>query len=74
VRRAIVNPNEKSVTLLMAAMVDSEGAIQSSSVRTEKVFRFWNQLDENTQVALRKANALIAEQMKIYDQKLQNIR
>jgi hypothetical protein len=74
VRRAIVDPNEKSVTLLMAAMVDSGGAIQSSSVRNEKVFRFWNQLDENTQAALAKANALVAEQMKIYDQKLQSIR
>jgi hypothetical protein len=74
VRRAIVNPHEKSVTLLMAAMVDSKGAIQASSVQTERVFRFWNQLDENTQEALTKADALVAEQMKIYDQKLHSIR
>ncbi len=74
VRRAIVNPNEKSVTLLMAAMVDAKGAIQPSSVQTEKVYRFWNQLDENTNVALIKANAIIAEQMRIYDRKVQDTR
>lgn len=74
VRRAIVNPNEKSVTLLMGAMIDAKGAIQPSSVQTEKVFRFWNQLDENTNVALVKANAIIAEQMRIYDRKVQDTR
>jgi hypothetical protein len=73
VRRAIVNPYEKSVTLLMAAMIDLKGVIQPSSVQTERVFRYWNQLDENTQTALKKANILITEQMKIYDQKLQSV-
>ncbi len=74
VRQATINPNEKSATLLMAAMVDLKGAIQSSSMQTEKVFRFWNQLDDNTHAALIKANALITEQMKIYDQKVQSTR
>ncbi len=73
VRRAVVNPHEKSVTLVMAAMIDSKGAIQPSSIRTDKIFRFWNQLDKNTENALQKANALIEEQMKIYDQKIQSI-
>jgi hypothetical protein len=74
VRRALINPHEKSVTLLMAAMVDDQGSIKPSSIQTEKTFRFWNQLDANTQQALEKANHLVEEQMKIYDHKMQNSR
>ena len=73
-RRAKIDPHEKSVTLIMAAMVDAQGNIQPDSVQTDKVSRFWNQLDENSQEALKKANELVAEQMKIYDRKVQNLR
>ncbi len=72
VRRALINPHEKSVTLVMAAMVGSNGEIVSKSVITDHSFRFWDQLDANTQTALNKANALVAEQMKIYDRKLRD--
>ena len=74
VRRARVDPHQKSVTLLMAAMVDQSGVIDASSIQDEGVFRTWDQLDRNTQTALEKANALITAQMKAYDQKMQNIR
>lgn len=72
VRRAVIDFHAKSVTLEMAAMVGANGAIDPASVTTERVFRFWNQLDSNTQAALTKANALVAEQMKIYDQKMRD--
>jgi hypothetical protein len=74
VRRAKVDPNQKSVTLLAAAMVDQNGNVDPTSVETQNVFRTWDQLDTNTQAALKKANALIAAQMKIYDDKLQSAR
>jgi hypothetical protein len=74
VRRAKVDPNSKSVTLLAAAMVDQNGTVDPNSVETQNVFRTWDQLDANTQAALKKANALIAAQMKIYDEKLQSAR
>jgi hypothetical protein len=74
VRRAKIDPNSKSVTLLAAAMVDQNGNVDPSSVETQNVFRTWDQLDANTQAALKKANALIAAQMKIYDDKLQSAR
>ncbi len=72
VRSVIIHPHERSVTLLKAAMVDLKGAILPASIKTDRVSRFWNQLDENSQTALKKADALVAEQMKIYDQKLQS--
>jgi len=74
VRRARVDPHQKSVTLLMAAMVDQSGVIDASFIQDEGVFRTWDQLDQNTQTALEKANALITAQMKAYDQKMQTIR
>jgi hypothetical protein len=74
VRRAIIDPHQKSATLLYAAMVDQSGAVDSTSVQGDREFRFWNQLDENTQTALEKANKLITEQMKIYDAKIQSAR
>jgi hypothetical protein len=74
VRRGRVDPQQKSVTLLMAAMVGQDGAIDASSIQDEGVFRMWDQLDPNTQAALQKANALVTVQMKMYDQKMQSIR
>lgn len=73
-RVASINPGDKSATLLIAAMVDTKGEILPASVQTQKVFRYWSQLDANTQKALKKANDLVAEQMKLYERKLQNTR
>ena len=73
VRRARVDPHQKSVTLLMAAMVGQDGVLDASSIRDDGVFRTWDQLDPNTQAALAKANALITAQMAVYDQKIQSV-
>src|SRR5262249_15933125 len=56
IRSAVIHPLEKSVTLLKAAMVDLKGAIIPASIQTDRVSRFWNQLDENSQAALKKAD------------------
>ncbi|WP_334237170.1 hypothetical protein [Terriglobus sp. ADX1] len=74
VRRALIDPVSKSVTLEAAAMVDQNGNIQPSSVQEDRVFRTWDQLDTNTQTALKKADELISRQMKIYDARQQSLR
>ncbi len=70
VRRATIDPRQKSVTLIMAGMVDQNGQLDPGSIQDQSVSRSWNQLDANTQEALKKANALVTEQMRIYDRKL----
>jgi hypothetical protein len=74
VRRARIDPQSKTITLEAAAMVDQNGSIQPSTVQEDHVFRTWDQLDANTQTALKKADDLIAHQMKIYDARQQSLR
>ena len=74
VRQATVDSHLKTVTLIMAAMIDSDGEILPASVRTDSLTRTWAELDANTRTALIKATALVAEQMRRYDRKQQGIR
>jgi hypothetical protein len=74
VRRALVDPPSKSVTLITAAMVDQNGNIDPSSVEDRSAFRTWDQLDANSQKALAKADMFIKAQMKIYDNRQHNLR
>jgi hypothetical protein len=74
VRQASVDTHLKTVTLVMAAMVDPDGQIIPDSIRRDRVTRNWADLDANSQTALTKATAVIAEQMKRYDRKQQGIR
>jgi hypothetical protein len=74
VRRAKVDTQSKTVTLLLAAMLDQNGSVDPSSVQDQGLFRTWDQLDPNTLKALKKANALITDQMNIYDRKIQSTR
>jgi hypothetical protein len=73
IRQASVDSQQKTVTLIMAAMVDPDGQILPASIRRDSITRTWAELDANTQTALTKATALIAEQMKRYDRKQQGI-
>ena len=73
VRRATIDPQQKSVTLIMAGMVDQNGNLDPKSIQDQSISRSWDHLDANTQVALKKANGLVTEQMKIYDRKLQSV-
>ena len=66
VRRARIDPHSKSVILLEAAMTDQNGNVLPSSIEKRSAYRSWDQLDPNTQTALKKADALVAAQMKIY--------
>ena len=74
IRRALIDPTSKSVTLQTAAMVDQTGNILPATIQDDPVFRTWDQLDGNTQAALKKANDLIGYQMKIYDARQQTLR
>lgn len=74
VREAKVDSHQKTVALVMAAMVDPNGQIVPDSIRRDRVSRNWSDLDANSQIALEKATALIADQMKHYDRRQQGIR
>jgi hypothetical protein len=41
-------------------MVDQDGNIDQSSIQTQETFRVWNQLDANTDSALRKTTVSYA--------------
>jgi len=70
VRQLLIDPNQKSVQLLNAAMVDQSGQIDPSSTQQPSTFRTWDQLDETTQKAILKTNDLVTQQMKIYDARI----
>jgi hypothetical protein len=74
VRQITVDPNQKSVQLITAAMVDADGQIVPESVQESSVFRTWDQLDDTTQKAIVKTNELVTRQMRIYDAKVRNER
>jgi hypothetical protein len=74
VRQALVDPNLKSVTLIMAAMVGPDGQIDPASIRRQPLVRRWAELDANTQTVLEKTTEIVAKQMKIYDIKVRNTR
>jgi hypothetical protein len=73
-RQIVVDPNQKSVQLVSAAMIDEEGQIVPESVQDSSTFRTWDQLDPATQQAILKTNELVTRQMKIYDAKVHNDR
>jgi hypothetical protein len=73
-RQALVDTNQRTVTLIMAAMVSQDGEIVPSSIQHQSIIRTWVDLDANTQAALKKATALVTEQMKIYDRKVKNVQ
>lgn len=67
VRQGLVDVNQRTVTLQMAAMLDQNGQVISDSIERRSVTRAWSDMDANTQAALRKANDIIELQMKVYD-------
>jgi hypothetical protein len=73
-RQAVVDTNQRTVTLMMAAMIGQDGEIVPSSIQHQSVTRTWTELDANTQAALKKANGLVAEQMRRYDREVKNVQ
>jgi hypothetical protein len=74
IRKARIQSQGESATLLEAAMLDQNGNVEQNSVETQETFRTWNQLDPNTENALRKTDAIVRQQMKIYDARMQSLR
>lgn len=70
IRRVSVDTHLKTVTLIMAAMVDHAGQIVPESVERQPVSRNWTDLDTNSRDALGKATGLVTDQMNIYDRKI----
>jgi hypothetical protein len=73
VRQVSVDTHLKMVTLIMAAMIGEDGQVVPSTMERQRISRGWHELDANSQGALDKATALIAEQMKRYDRKVNGI-
>jgi hypothetical protein len=70
VRQVSVDTHLKTVTLVMAAMVDHNGQIVPRTTERQAISRRWVDLDGNSQEALEKATDAITQQMKIYDRRL----
>lgn len=70
VRQATVDAHLKTVTLIMAAMIGQDGQIVPPSIERQAISRNWADLDANTQAALEKATGVVAEQMRIYNRKV----
>jgi hypothetical protein len=73
VRQVNVDAHLKTVTLIMAAMIGEDGQVVPSTMERQPISRGWHELDANSQEALDKATALIAEQMKRYDRKVNGV-
>lgn len=73
IRKARIQPQGQSATLIEAAMVDQNGSIDPESIQTQSTFRTWNQLDPNTEAALRKTDAMVRQQMTVYDARMQGL-
>lgn len=71
-RQIVVDPNQKSVQLLSAAMVDEDGQIVPESAQEPATFRTWDQLDAAAQQAILRTNELVTRQMRVYDAKVHN--
>ena len=69
-RRALVDPNLKTVTLIQAGMVDPDGNLDSTSIEERPIVRSWAELDHNTQVALERTTDLVNKQMRRYDRRV----
>lgn len=74
IRRGTVDTQQKSVTLITAAMIDQDGQLDPSSTENRGAFRFWTDVDANTQTALKLASAMVQRRMKIYDRSMQDSR
>lgn len=74
VHRTKIDPHSRSVILLEAAMTDSNGNVLPALVEKRSAYRSWDQLDANSLKAVKKADDLVAAQMKIYDEKQNGIR
>jgi hypothetical protein len=74
VRQVTVETATKTVSLMMAAMIDQDGNIVADSVQTTPMVRRWLDLDANSQKALEKTSEIVAKHMNIYDDKVQRTR
>jgi len=73
-RQILVDPNQKSIQLLSATMVDEDGQIVPESAQDSSIFRTWDQLDRAALQAIVKTNEIVTRQMKLYDAKIHNQR
>lgn len=70
IRKARIQLQGETETLLEAAMIDQNGNIDQNSIQTQETFRTWNHRER----ALRKTDAIVRQAGKTYDEKVQSAR
>ena len=73
-RQALVDTQQKTVTLLTAAMLNQDGGMDPASVQHESRTRSFSELDAGTQAALAKTNELVAKQMRLLDLRIRAVQ
>lgn len=72
-RRATVDTNLRTVTLIEAEMIGQDGTVVDGSIERQGLTRRWAELDANTQAALEAATKLVGRQMDGYDRRLRSL-
>ena len=73
-REATIDTNLKTVTLIQAGMVDTDGNLDASSLQQQPLTRRWAELDRGTQSALAKTTEMVSRQIARYDRRVQSAR
>lgn len=69
-----IDIGQKTVTLLFSSMVDQDGNRMPDQMPVQTATRVWSQMDPFVQQVLERTNKLVAEQMQIYNRKLNTVR
>lgn len=73
-RQALVDTQQKTVTLVTAAMLNQDGGMDPASVQHDSRTRSFSELDTGTQAALAKTNELVGKQMRLYDLRVRAVQ
>jgi hypothetical protein len=74
VRQVTVETTTKTVSLMMAAMIDQNGNIMPDTVNNIPRVKLWKDLDTDSQKMLEKTSEIVTKAMTAYDIKMQNRR
>lgn len=59
---------EGTIVEPVVVMIGQGGQFDESSIETRSTFRFWTQIDTNTQTASKMASAMVQLGMKVHDE------
>lgn len=73
VREISIDTTQKTVMLIFAAMVGSDGQLLQDAAPPQSMTRRWADLDPLAVAAIAKSNEIVANQMRAYDRKMRGI-